>query len=176
MHIQLLAFNILGAHVDHAFHPEARTDGGSGHAVLSRTGLGDDAGLAHTTSKQDLADRIVDLVGACVAQVLTLEVDPSTAQVVREPLGKRQSRWTADVVAQEAVILSLEGRILFGFLEGRMQLFKGWYKDFGDKGPAELSEIPSRVREGVRGSRFCHDFTVVSRGGKTGMAQTGCVR
>ena len=44
------------AHVDDAFEAEHRADRGGGDAVLARAGFGDDAGLAHASGEQDLAD------------------------------------------------------------------------------------------------------------------------
>ena len=52
-----------------------------GDAVLARAGLGDHALLAHAPREQDLADAVVDLVRAGVAEVLALEVDPAAAEL-----------------------------------------------------------------------------------------------
>ena len=47
--------------------------------MLARAGLGDDARLAHALGEQRLAEHVVDLVGAGVAEVLALEVDARAA-------------------------------------------------------------------------------------------------
>ena len=51
---------------------------GTGNAVLSGAGLGDDAGLAHGLRQQCLADRIIYFVGAGVVQIFTLQIDFGT--------------------------------------------------------------------------------------------------
>jgi hypothetical protein len=43
--------------------------------VLSGPGLGNDPPFAHPARKQNLAKRVVDLVGPGVAEILTFEVD-----------------------------------------------------------------------------------------------------
>ena len=73
--VGLLAAHVLGAHVDDALEVEQRAGGGRGDAVLAGAGLGDDAPLAHPLGQQGLAERVVDLVGAGVVEVLALEVD-----------------------------------------------------------------------------------------------------
>ena len=74
--VGLLAAHVLGAHVDDALEPEQRAGGGGRDAVLAGAGLGDDPLLAHALGQQRLAERVVDLVGAGVEQVLALEEDP----------------------------------------------------------------------------------------------------
>ena len=70
-----LALDVLGAHVDDARQVEQRAGGGGRDAVLAGAGLGDDAGLAEPARQQRLAERVVDLVGAGVGEVLALEVE-----------------------------------------------------------------------------------------------------
>ena len=71
--VQMLAARILDPHVDRAGEPAACRGRRGGHAVLACAGFGDHARLAHATRQQALADRVVDLVGAGVQQVLALE-------------------------------------------------------------------------------------------------------
>ena len=73
--VELLAAHVLAAHVDGALEVEQRAGGRRGHAVLAGAGLGDHAGLAHALGEQRLAEHVVDLVGAGVAEVLALEQD-----------------------------------------------------------------------------------------------------
>ena len=73
--IRLLPFDIGRAHEDGAGQVEARADGGRRHAMLTGTGFGDDAGLAHAQGEQDLADAIVDLVRAGMVELVALEPD-----------------------------------------------------------------------------------------------------
>jgi hypothetical protein len=64
--VEALAAHVLLAHVHHAFEAQQRADGGGGHAVLARAGLGDDAAFAHAPRHQRLAQTIVDFVRAGV--------------------------------------------------------------------------------------------------------------
>ena len=77
--VRLLALDVLGAHVDDARQVEQRAGRGGRHAVLAGAGLGDDPGLAEAARQQRLPERVVDLVGAGVGQVLALEVEAQAA-------------------------------------------------------------------------------------------------
>jgi hypothetical protein len=89
-HVERLPFHVDRTHVDDALKPEFGAHGGRGHAVLPRARLGDDSLLPHPTRKERLADRIVDLVGTRVQQVLALEVDLRAAAVPRQALREIQ--------------------------------------------------------------------------------------
>nr|GFD30312.1 hypothetical protein [Tanacetum cinerariifolium] len=65
--------------------------GGRGHAVLARAGFGHNAPLAQALGHQYLADGVVNLVRAGVAQVLALEVDGGVV-LGRQALGQKQRR------------------------------------------------------------------------------------
>ena len=54
-------------------------------------GLRDDPRLPHPLGEEPLAERVVDLVGAGVAEVLALEIDPRAAGVLREPRRRTSS-------------------------------------------------------------------------------------
>ena len=86
-HVRRLAADVFLAHVDDAVEAEVGTGGGGGHAVLAGAGLGDHALLAHPQREQGLAERVVDLVGAGVVQVLALEPDLGAAALLAQPLG-----------------------------------------------------------------------------------------
>ena len=77
--VRTLALDVLGAHVHDARQLEQRARGGRRHAVLTGTGLGDDPGLAEAPRQERLAERVVDLVGAGVGEVLALEVQPTAS-------------------------------------------------------------------------------------------------
>ena len=101
--VRRLAADVLGAHVDDAFEPEQRAGGRGGDAVLARPGLGDDPLLAHPLGEQGLPERVVDLVGAGVGEVLALQVDPR-ADPLGEALGQVERRRPADEVAPQGVL------------------------------------------------------------------------
>ena len=51
--------------------------------MLTGAGFRDDAGFAHALGEQDLAQTVVDLVGAGVVQFIALEVDLRATQMLR---------------------------------------------------------------------------------------------
>ena len=67
--------------------------------------------LAHAPREQRLADRVVDLVRAGVAEVLALQVDPRAAERARQTLREVERRRPADVVAQALAQLAPEARV-----------------------------------------------------------------
>ena len=123
-YVGLLALDVGGAHVDHALQAETRGDGGRGHTVHAGAGLGDDALFAHASCQQDLADAVVDLVGAGVVQLFALEVDLGAAAELGQAFGEVQRAWASDVVALEVGQFFVEGRIDLGRF-----VFAGQVKD-----------------------------------------------
>ena len=81
VHVERLPLGVLAPHEHLALHVHQRGGGCGGHAVLSRASLRDHAGLAHPFGQQHLAKHVVDLVRACVVQVLALEVNLRSAQI-----------------------------------------------------------------------------------------------
>jgi hypothetical protein len=75
-----LPLHIVSAHVDVTLEPEQCADRGGGDAVLTRTGFGDDAPFAHPLGEERLPERIVDLVGSGVGEVLALEKDARSTE------------------------------------------------------------------------------------------------
>ena len=86
--VRLLPLDVGRAHVDDAGQAEARRHRRHRDAVLAGAGLGDDPGLAHAPGEQDLAEAVVDLVGAGVVQLVALEVDLRPAEMLGQPLGE----------------------------------------------------------------------------------------
>ena len=111
-HVQRLPRHVVGAHVDVAVEPEQRTDGRGRDAVLSGTGFRHDPPLPHPDGEQRLAERVVDLVGPRVREVLALEDDARAADRSREPPGFVERRRTPDVVAQQLRQLVAERVVL----------------------------------------------------------------
>ena len=97
LHVDVLAFHVCLAHVHHTLHAHQRTDGSRSHAVLSGTGLGNDALLAHATCQQNLADGVVDFVCSGMVQVFPLQVDAATI-LLREPMGQVEGRGASHIV------------------------------------------------------------------------------
>ena len=102
VHIERLTLGVLHAHEHHALHAHESGGGRGRHTVLTGAGLRDQTGLAHLFRQQRLTEHVVDLVGAGVVQILTLEVDLRTAEVLCHMLRKVQARRTACVVRSAA--------------------------------------------------------------------------
>ena len=77
-------------------------------AVLARAGLGDDPVLAEPAGDHALSERVVDLVGAGVEQILALQIEPLVGS---EASRARQRRRTARVVRKQLVELGAERRV-----------------------------------------------------------------
>ncbi len=106
--------------------------------MLPRAGLSNEARFLHAPGEQRLPDRIVDLMGAGMAQVLALEVNLRTTQSFRQTLGEIQRRRPPDIFFQIVLQLGLKPLIpacalvyLFQFQQGRHESFR---------------DIPSAVR------------------------------
>ena len=138
--VELLAADVLGAHVDDALQAEDGRGRGRGHAVLAGAGLGDDPLLAHAQGQQGLAERVVDLVRAGVVEVLALEVDPRPAELLAQPPGEVQRARPADVVLEVAVQLGPERRVLPGPLVFLFKLVNRPHERLGDILPAVRAE------------------------------------
>ncbi len=72
-HVQGLARDVVGAHVDDALQPEERTGRGGRHPVLAGAGFRNHPGLPHPARQQHLSHGVVDLVRAGMGEVLALE-------------------------------------------------------------------------------------------------------
>ena len=149
--VQRLAGHVLGTHVDVAFQAEAGGHGGRGHAVLARPGLRDDPRFLHAPGEQDLADRVVDLVGARVVQVLPLEIDPRAAEGLRQPLRVVEGGRTAHVVPEVVTELLFEFRVPFRRLVDFEQLVQGRHQRLRNVAAAEYPKMSALV--GQRGRR-----------------------
>ena len=95
-----MALHVHLTHVDGAVEAKAGANRGGRDAVLTGPGFGNDAVLAETAGEQDLAERVIDLVRASMQQVLALQVDFSTAELLGQALCEIQRRGAADVVVQ----------------------------------------------------------------------------
>jgi hypothetical protein len=73
LQIWLLAASVDCTHVDRAWKADSRRRCRCSDTVLAGTGLGNDAIDTQTSGYQGLTDRIVDLVGTGVAEVLSFQ-------------------------------------------------------------------------------------------------------
>src|SRR2546426_1547471 len=107
--------------------------------MLAGARLGDDAPLAHAPRQQHLPERVVDLVGAGVVQVLALEQhDDAFAHLRRESGRFGDGGGSPDVVLEQPIQLLPEPRVALCLLVDRRELLER-----GDQG---LRDIPPTVR------------------------------
>ena len=138
-HVERLALDVDGAHVDLALEPHQRRRGGGGDAVLAGPGLGDQPGLAHPLGEQRLPEHVVDLVRAGVVEVLTLEQHPE-AELLAEAVALGEHRRAAGVVAEDVVELGAERRVGPCRAERRLEFLACRDQGLGHEATAELSE------------------------------------
>ena len=145
--VERLAFDIDAAHEDFALAFEQRRHGRSGDAMLAGPGLGRDARLAHALGEQRLAERIVDLVRAGMAEVFALQINLRAAQFGREIGAEKERRRPSDVFARVARQVFAELRIPSCQLVGFFQFEQRGHQGFGDEAPAKLPETSATIRE-----------------------------
>src|SRR5207244_4153121 len=78
--VRRLACHVDRTHVDTAWDSEARRGRCGGDPVLAGAGLRDHAALFHPLREQDLAQAVVELVGAGVKEILPLQSDRGAAR------------------------------------------------------------------------------------------------
>ena len=147
--IQSLADRILLAHKDDAFHIQQCRRGRRGNTVLPGSRLCDEAGFSHLFGKQRLPQHVVDLVRACVIQVLPFEVDLRTAQVPRHLLRVIQARGSARIVIQQRGQLPVKVRVRLEMIVGLFQFNDGVHQGFRDVLPAVNAKASVWVCHGV---------------------------
>ena len=90
--IKRLTTRIDLTHVDAALQAEHGAHRSGGHTMLSRASFSNDTGLTHALDQQSLPKRIVDLVGAGMVEILTLEEHTRVETgLFFETLGKTRS-------------------------------------------------------------------------------------
>ncbi len=144
--VERLPAGVLSSHVDHAVEAEQGGRRRGGDAVLARSGLGDDALLAHPLGEQRLAEHVVDLVGAGVSKILALGEHPAAARVLGEPGKLRQQRGPGGVLAPQCRQLGLEDRIGLGRLVCGGEFLKRRHERFRRQPPAERAKMPGSAR------------------------------
>ena len=144
-HVGCLATDVFRPHVDFAGQPHQRARRRGRHAMLTGSRLGDDPSLSHPLRQQNLAKRVVHLVGAGVTEVLTLEPDPAP-NLRRQPGREVRGGLAPSVLVEERIELRLKRRITLRFLVRLRQLVERGHEGLGD--------IASAVRTVAPGSRF----------------------
>src|SRR3989442_14328488 len=110
--------------------------------MLARASLGDDAFLAHAQRQQGLADGVVQLVGARVAQVLALEVNMRATEVLAEAGRRVQRGGPPDKCSAVARQLQLELGIGLGLVPNVLELFQRPHQRLGELLTTVRSQTP----------------------------------
>ena len=148
--VEGLALHVHLAHVNDAFHAEAGADGGGGDAMLAGSGFRDDAFFPESFGEQDLAERVVDLVGTGVEQVLAFQVNLRAAEQFGPAFGEVERSRAADVVVKQVIEFRLECGVVFRGLVGSCEFLKWGHQGFRHKHAAELAEVAGGIRNGGR--------------------------
>ena len=151
--IQGLAAHILRPHVDFALHSEQGGHRRGRHAVLPCAGLGNDSGFSHAPGQENLTDRIVDFVRACVGQVFPLEIDASPAEIRSDPASKREWSRPSGIISQQFIQLRLETRVSSCVAVRILEFLQGPHQGFGNESASigTISPVLVRHAEGNRG-------------------------
>ena len=109
----------------------------------------DDPRLAHAPRQQDLAEHVVDLVGAGVVELLALEIDFGAAAMRRHAFGEVERRRPADIVRQIIVHLGLERRVGPRGRVGLLEIENDRHQGLGHEPSAEQAEMAALVGAGA---------------------------
>ena len=139
LHVGVLSLHVGLAHEYLASHAHQGAYRGRGHAVLSRSRLGRDAGLAHALGHEYLSYGVVNLVGARVVEVFPLQVEPAAVKLAHAA-GMVERRGTAHVVAQQRPVLPPEVGAVQYLAVDAPQVVHAAVEYLGDIGPAKLTE------------------------------------
>ncbi len=151
--VRRLALDVGGAHVDDALQAQQRAGRGGGDAVLAGARLGDDPWLAHPLRQQRLAERVVDLVGAGVGQVLALEEEARQrlcgsaarcAAMTRVRDLEDRGGPTHELIAQQRQLVQV-GPIPASRLPRMLQLLDGGHQRLGDVAAAVAREAAAPI-------------------------------
>src|SRR5262249_39094608 len=129
--IQLLTPHVFAAHVNYTVESEQRTDCSSGDAMLTCSGLCNDASLAHASSKQPLANAVIDLVRASVEQIFPLEINKRASEFLSQSRRAEERSRASSVLAEQSLKFILEFLILLRTFIRSFEFFKRRHEHFG---------------------------------------------
>jgi hypothetical protein len=95
--------------------------------------------------EQRLAEHVVDLVRAGVAEIFSLEIDARAAAVPGEALGEVERGGPPRVVPEEIAEPAPEAGILARGVEGTLQLDERRHEGLGDEAAAEAAEVAGGI-------------------------------
>jgi len=126
--------------------------------MLASSGFRDEPPLAHPDRQEGLSERVVDLVGSGVEEILSFEIDARPAERLAESFGVVERCWAAGVLMEERLEFSSEGRIASRRHVRTFQFVEGGHDRFGDKLSPERSEVSGAMWEGLSSS---HDEKII---------------
>src|SRR5258708_29767708 len=96
MHVRRLAPDIFFPHIDVARQAKESGRGRRSDTVLSCASFRDDALFAEALGQENLAESIIDLMGAGMAEVFAFQINSAPAERFAQTLGVHQRRGTPD--------------------------------------------------------------------------------
>src|SRR5262245_19748482 len=137
------------------FEAEKRAGSSSRDAMLTSTRLGDDPTLAHSHGEKRLPESVVDFVGSCMRQVLTLEENPASPACGRQARGFVRRCWPSDVVSEQTIESSAKSRIIAHVQVCTFECFNWLDERLGHESAAEFPEVAACIRI-APGDSGCH--------------------
>ncbi len=107
--------------------------------MLAGTRLGNDLGLAKATGKEKLTQRVVDLVGSRVVEILSLQPDGCATSMFRQTFGLVQLAGATHPGVERAVLLP-EGGVILDLVEAFFKFREAVHQRLGDVLSAKLAE------------------------------------
>src|SRR5690606_9283564 len=144
----------FAAHVDHAFEAITGRDRGRGDAVLTGTRFSDDALLAQAPRQQDLADAVVDLVGAGVIEVFPLEPDLGAAELFRPALRVIHGARAPHEVLEFVMKFAQEFRVVAVTCVSGLEFVERMHERLGHERAAKAAKVPVAIRK-IVGFQSC---------------------
>src|SRR5262249_28164223 len=141
--VEALPAHVLRSHEDLASQAEQGGDGRGGYAVLARARLRDHPRLLEPAGHQRLPDRVVDLVGASMQEVLALEEDARAAETRREIAREVEARRPPGVVLEPAAELLPKRRVATQPHPGAFEIEELRHERLGDVPATVDPEMPA---------------------------------
>src|SRR3954466_6395388 len=122
--------------------------------MLTSASFGDDALLLHSTCKQCLAERVVDLVSAGMKQVFPLQVDACASELFSQAASEEERRWSSGEVVKKRLEFSMELRICLGDLVFALEFLQGSHQGLRDVAPTVWTEASDLLSNRIQRSSF----------------------
>src|SRR5215471_13914088 len=98
--------------------------------------------LAHALDQQRLAEAVVDLVGAGVEQVFSLQINFRSAEFLRQAASEEKWRGTPRIGLEQQIEALLELPIALGLFVFALQFLERGHQSLGNVASAVAPEAP----------------------------------